>query len=78
MFRVTTVTTLVTGTMFLMWLGQQITERGRGNGISITIFAAIVAGLPGNRVSPLCGGCRRHRPSGPGRRARAPGAAVST
>src|SRR6267378_1145148 len=39
MFRMTTVTTLVTGTMFLMWLGEQITERGLGNGISIIIFA---------------------------------------
>jgi len=46
MFRVTTITTLVTGTMFLMWLGEQITERGLGNGISIIIFAGIVAGLP--------------------------------
>ena len=46
MFRVTTVTTLVTGTMFLMWLGEQITERGLGNGISIIIFAGIAAGLP--------------------------------
>jgi preprotein translocase subunit SecY len=45
-FRVTTVTTLVTGTMFLMWLGEQITERGLGNGISIIIFAGIAAGLP--------------------------------
>jgi len=47
MFRITTVTTLVTGTMFLMWLGEQITERGLGNGISIIIFAGIAAGLPG-------------------------------
>jgi preprotein translocase subunit SecY len=46
MFRMTTVTTLVTGTMFLMWLGEQITERGLGNGISIIIFAGIAAGLP--------------------------------
>ena len=46
LFRLTTVTTLVTGTMFLMWLGEQITERGIGNGISIIIFAGIVAGLP--------------------------------
>jgi preprotein translocase subunit SecY len=45
-FRVTAVTTLVTGTMFLMWLGEQITERGVGNGISMIIFAGIVAGLP--------------------------------
>lgn len=46
MFRITTVLTLVSGTMFLMWLGEQITERGIGNGISIIIFAGIVAGLP--------------------------------
>ena len=45
-FRITAVTTLVAGTMFLMWLGEQITERGVGNGISIIIFAGIVAGLP--------------------------------
>jgi preprotein translocase subunit SecY len=46
MFRITTVTTLTAGTMFLMWLGEQITERGIGNGISIIIFGGIVAGLP--------------------------------
>ena len=46
MFRLTTIVTLVTGTMFLMWLGEQITERGLGNGISIIIFAGIAAGLP--------------------------------
>jgi preprotein translocase subunit SecY len=46
MFRLTTIVTLVSGTMFLMWLGEQITERGIGNGISIIIFAGIVAGLP--------------------------------
>jgi preprotein translocase subunit SecY len=45
-FRLTAVTTLVTGTLFLMWLGEQITERGIGNGISLIIFAGIVAGLP--------------------------------
>jgi len=45
-FRITTVVTLVTGTMFLMWLGEQITERGIGNGISLIIFAGIAAGLP--------------------------------
>ena len=47
MFRFVTVVSLVTGTMFLMWLGEQITERGLGNGISIIIFAGIAAGLPG-------------------------------
>lgn len=45
-FIITTVITLVTGTLFLMWLGEQITERGIGNGISLIIFAGIVAGLP--------------------------------
>src|SRR6476659_6751343 len=54
MFRITTVTTLVTGTMFLMWLGEQITERGLGNGISIIIFAGIAAGLP-NAVAGTLG-----------------------
>jgi len=43
----TAVTSLVAGTMFLMWLGEQITERGLGNGISILIFGGIAAGLPG-------------------------------
>jgi len=46
-FRLTAVTSLVAGTMFLMWLGEQITERGLGNGISILIFGGIAAGLPG-------------------------------
>lgn len=46
LFRITTTVSLLTGTMFLMWLGEQITERGLGNGISIIIFAGIVAGLP--------------------------------
>nr|VFK79902.1 MAG: protein translocase subunit secY/sec61 alpha [Candidatus Kentron sp. SD] len=45
-FRMTAVITLVTGTMFLMWLGEQISDRGVGNGISLIIFAGIVAGLP--------------------------------
>jgi preprotein translocase subunit SecY len=46
MFRLTTVISLVGGTMFLMWLGEQITARGVGNGISLIIFAGIVANLP--------------------------------
>ncbi len=46
MFQMTTVITLVSGAMFLMWLGEQITERGLGNGISLIIFAGIAAGLP--------------------------------
>jgi preprotein translocase subunit SecY len=45
-FVLTAVVTLVTGTIFLMWLGEQVTERGVGNGISIIIFSGIVAGLP--------------------------------
>ena len=66
MFRITTTISLLTGTMFLMWLGEQITERGLGNGISIIIFAGIVAGLPSGAsglfqlvstgaISPLAG-----------------------
>ena len=47
-FRVTAMVTLTAGTMFLMWLGEQITERGLGNGISILIFGGIAAGLPGS------------------------------
>jgi len=45
-FHFVAITTLVTGAMFLMWLGEQVTERGIGNGISILIFAGIVAGFP--------------------------------
>ena len=47
-FRLTAMLTLTAGTMFLMWLGEQITERGLGNGISILIFSGIAAGLPGS------------------------------
>lgn len=50
-FRLTTAITLVGGTMFLMWLGEQITARGIGNGISLIIFAGIVAGFPGALAS---------------------------
>ena len=46
LFRITAMVTLTTGTMFLMWLGEQITERGIGNGISLIIFAGIAAGFP--------------------------------
>ncbi|MEO1702186.1 MAG: preprotein translocase subunit SecY [Pseudomonadota bacterium] len=52
-FRISTVITLVGGTMFLMWLGEQITARGIGNGISLIIFAGIVAGLPGAIAATL-------------------------
>jgi len=52
-FRATTVITLVGGTMFLMWLGEQITARGIGNGISLIIFAGIVAELPGALAGTL-------------------------
>ena len=51
-FRITAMVSLTAGTMFLMWLGEQITERGLGNGISILIFAGIAAGLP-NAVGGL-------------------------
>ena len=59
MFRFTAMLTLTAGTMFLMWLGEQITERGLGNGISILIFAGIAAGLPnavGQFLSLVSGG----------------------
>jgi preprotein translocase subunit SecY len=52
-FRISCVITLVGGTMFLMWLGEQITARGVGNGISLIIFAGIVANLPSALVSTL-------------------------
>jgi len=52
-FRLSTVITLVGGTMFLMWLGEQITSRGIGNGISLIIFAGIVANLPTTVVQTL-------------------------
>ena len=48
-FLFTACVTLVTGTMFLMWLGEQITERGIGNGISMIILASIISGLPSQR-----------------------------
>ena len=53
LFRVTTVVTLVGGTMFIMWLGEQITSRGIGNGSSLIIFAGIVAAFPSAIVSTL-------------------------
>jgi len=52
-FRITTVITLVGGTVFLMWLGEQITARGVGNGISLIIYAGIVAGLPTALIGTL-------------------------
>jgi len=52
-FRLSTVVTLVGGTMFLMWLGEQITQRGVGNGISLIIFAGIVATLPSSIAQTL-------------------------
>jgi len=52
-FRFSTIITMLGGTMFLMWLGEQITSRGIGNGISLIIFAGIVAGLPGAVYSML-------------------------
>ncbi|ABV85063.1 preprotein translocase subunit SecY [Rickettsia massiliae] len=50
-FRVTTVITLVVGTMLLMWLGEQITQRGIGNGTSLIIFIGIISGVPGAIIS---------------------------
>jgi preprotein translocase subunit SecY len=52
-FIIVTTLTLVTGTIFLMWLGEQVTERGIGNGISLIIFAGIVSGLPNAIVSTV-------------------------
>ncbi|MGF9562143.1 preprotein translocase subunit SecY [Neorhizobium sp. JUb45] len=52
-FRIATVVTLLGGTMFLMWLGEQITSRGLGNGISLIIFAGIAAGLPSALANTL-------------------------
>jgi preprotein translocase subunit SecY len=52
-FRIVTVITLTAGTAFIMWLGEQITERGIGNGISLIIFAGIVAGIPNALVNTM-------------------------
>ena len=52
-FRLMTILTLTTGTAFIMWLGEQISERGIGNGISLIIFAGIVVGLPGAIVATV-------------------------
>ena len=52
-FRLVTVLTLTTGTAFVMWLGEQISERGIGNGISLIIFAGIVVGLPGAIINTI-------------------------
>ena len=52
-FRISTVITLTGGTMFLMWLGEQITARGIGNGSSLIIFAGIVAAFPSAIASTL-------------------------
>jgi preprotein translocase subunit SecY len=52
-FRLLTVLTLTTGTTFIMWLGEQITERGIGNGMSLIIFAGIVVGLPGAVITTM-------------------------
>ena len=62
-FVLTAVVALTAGTMFLMWLGEQVTERGVGNGVSLIIFAGIVAGLPAAVISTLRGRAqRRHEP----------------
>src|SRR6478672_3314246 len=52
-FRILTVLTLTTGSAFIMWLGEQITERGIGNGMSLIIFAGIVVGLPRGVLSTI-------------------------
>src|SRR3546814_14761146 len=52
-FIMTEVVALTAGTMFLMWVGEQVTERGVGNGVSLIIFAGIVAGLPGAVITTL-------------------------
>ena len=52
-FVLMTMLTLTTGSVFIMWLGEQITERGIGNGMSLLIFAGIVVGLP-RAVADLC------------------------
>ena len=57
-FRITTVTTLVGGTLFLMWLGEQITSRGVGNGISLIIFAGIIAEVPSALAGTLSSAAR--------------------
>src|SRR3546814_20118093 len=56
MFRATTVVSLVGGTMFLMWLGEQITARGIGNGVSLIIMAGIVAQMPTALAQVFAGG----------------------
>ena len=58
-FILMTVLTLTTGTAFIMWLGEQITERGIGNGMSLLIFAGIIAGLPRGVIDLF----RRSRPT---------------
>ena len=63
-FRISTVITLTGGTMFLMWLGEQITSRGIGNGISLIIMAGIVAELPGALVGALAAQPRRRAVDG--------------
>jgi preprotein translocase subunit SecY len=52
-FRLLTIITLTAGTAFLMWIGEQINERGIGNGISLIIFAGIVAEIPGSTVNAI-------------------------
>ena len=68
-FRLLTVLTLTTGSCFIMWIGEQITERGIGNGMSLIIFAGIVVGLP--RAAFVTVRPAAHRPDGPVPAARA-------
>ena len=67
-FRLGVIITLVGGTMFLMWLGEQITARGIGNGISLIIFVGIVAELPGGARAVLHPGPHRRAQPGGDRR----------
>ena len=69
-FTLMTILTLTTGTAFIMWLGEQITDRGIGNGMSLIIFVGIVVGLP-TRRSPICGNAPRRTSGG-----RSPGLAL--
>ncbi|HVV83684.1 MAG TPA: preprotein translocase subunit SecY [Kofleriaceae bacterium] len=65
-FRIMTILSVTTGTVFIMWLGEQITDRGIGNGSSMIIFAGIVAGMPDALTQYLAGGAGRAGPGGGG------------
>src|SRR4029077_2535062 len=65
-FRIMTILTVTTGTAFIMWLGEQITDRGIGNGSSMIIFAGIVAAMPDAITQYLAGAGGRAGPGGGG------------